>query len=174
MPKGQQTGLALVLGAACLLGAAGAARAQSFTVDIVVDENGNGVISSTESAPTKLPAALQDDPGPGGLSGALTYSLTNPPGLTDGDVLLEEPGGGLSDLIRFNPVETCAADGSLGCLVFYSDNSDGKDSLADIGIPDEFNLNQVVLDESGPRDTTAPSTRQPRGNQALSPEPAAR
>jgi hypothetical protein len=84
------------------------------------------------------------------LAGALTYSLTNPPGLTDGDVLLREPGGGLSDLIRFNPVETCAADGSIGCLVFYSDNSDGQDRLADIGIPDEFNLNQVVLDEVGP------------------------
>lgn len=152
MPKRQKIGLGLVLGAACLLCGIGVARAQpSFSVDIFVDENAHGLFTNSTGFSATLPAALQDDPGPGGLADALTYSLLNPPGLTSGDVLLTEGVNEMiSDVIRFNPAETCAADGSIGCLVFYSDNSDGKDSLADIGFPGETYDNVVVLPELGP------------------------
>ena len=69
----------------------------------------------------------------GGLPSVLTYSMLNPPGLTAGDVLILEPGDGLGDVVRFNPGERCT-DGSLGCLVFYSE-APPFDSLADTPTP---------------------------------------
>jgi hypothetical protein len=106
---------------------------------IIVDENGHGTINGFGGV-QQLPFALQNDPGPGGRRNVLTYSLLNPPRLRAGDVAFDAPGtlepdllyGG--DLIRFNRNETCAADGSIGCLVFYSDNTDGSNDLAD-GLP---------------------------------------
>jgi hypothetical protein len=95
-----------------------------------------------------LPFALLTDPGSGGLTGAETCGLLNPPGLTAGDLLLDEAPGVLSDVIRFNPNETCF--GTTGCLVFYSDKSDGSDSLADIGFPKAFYTNALTVNEVGP------------------------
>jgi hypothetical protein len=125
-----------------------AANAQGFTVTITIDENGNGLFTNSAGFNSSLPFALQTDPGPGGLTGALTYGLLNPPGLTAGDLLIDEGPGVLSDIIRFNPNQTCFT--SIGCLVFYSDNSDGKDSLADIGFPTAFYTNTSTVTEVGP------------------------
>src|SRR5262245_57086364 len=103
------------------------AIAQGFSVTITVDENGHGLLTNTDGVIATLPFALQQDVGPGGLANALTYSLINPPGLTAGDVLLLEfAGGPISDVLRFNPNQTCATN--VGCLVFYSDLSDGPDA----------------------------------------------
>lgn len=111
-----------------------------FSITIRVDENGHGLVTNTAGFSGALPFALQNDPGPGDLNNVLTYSLHNPPGLTAGDVLFDAPGtlepgiafGG--DVVRFNPDQTCA-DGTVGCLVFYLDNLDGFDSLADTSGP---------------------------------------
>ena len=79
-------------------------------------------------------SGFQDDPGPGGLAGVMTYGLLNPPGLVSGDVLLQDGvNGPVLDVIRFNPAEICS--GSTGCLVFYSDNLDGFDALGDTASP---------------------------------------
>ena len=86
--------------------------ADTFTIDEL--GNGVGTIGS---------GFLADDPGPGGLSGVLTYTLPFDP--APGDVHLSE-GSGFLDLIRFNPG---------GSLVFYSDNLDGFVSLADTPSP---------------------------------------
>ena len=60
---------------------------------LTVDENGNGtLVSPFVSGPLVLPSSLAQDPGPGGLAGALTYNLLNPPGLVIGDVILTEGG----------------------------------------------------------------------------------
>src|ERR1700736_5643879 len=95
--------------------------AQLFGANIVttVDEAGNGNLVNPTNGNFRLPSSLSPDPGPGGLSSALTYSLLGPPGLVVGDVLLLEPdsNGVLSDLLRFN------SDNS-GTLVFYSDVTD--------------------------------------------------
>jgi hypothetical protein len=137
-------GLAL---ATWLLSAGGEAFAQ-FSVTITVDENGNGTLTNNANPPffSPLPFALMQDPGPGGLAGAATYGLLNPPGLTAGDLILLEPGavGTLSDIIRFNPNQ------NGGSLVFYSDNTDGKDSLADIGFPSALYTNNFTAFEVGP------------------------
>jgi hypothetical protein len=126
-----------------------ASNAQGFSVTIRVNENGQGLFTNTSGFVSTLPVSFQTDNGPGGFANALTYSLLNPPGLTAGDLLLSESAGGaISDVIRFNPTENC--NGSIGCLVFYSDNLDGIDSLADIGLPTARYTNTVSFAEIGP------------------------
>ena len=151
-----QTGWATVLGTVLLLSAGGAAVADSYTASpgdlvagnivITVNENGNGTINGFQGL-QPLPSARQNDPGPGGLSNVLTYSLVNPPGLTTGDVRILEPGGVLGDVVRFNPNQRCT-DGSLGCLVFYS-ASPPFDSLADTpSPPGALYANTITLTEN--------------------------
>src|SRR5262249_23124364 len=82
-----------------------------------------------------------------GLPAALTYDLTTQPPPVPGDVLLLESGlasqgaAPSSDIIRFN---------APGFLVFYSDNSDGDNALADTGFPTGRYDNPVILTEDGP------------------------
>jgi len=120
-----------------------------FTVTITVDEDGHGNLSNSSGFNSSLPFAMLADPGPGGRASALTYGLLSPPGLTAGDLLLLEPGpsGTISDVIRFNPNETIA--GTVGALVFYSDNLDGADALADTGFPSDFYANNIARVEVG-------------------------
>jgi hypothetical protein len=147
-----------VLGAAFLLSANGIAVAGPYTASpgdlvagnivVTVDENGHGTINGFAGL-QPLPFALQNDPGPGGLANVLTYSLLNPPGLTAGDVLLQDGvGGPILDVVRFNPNETCS--GGTGCLVFYSDNVDGFDALGDTsGPPTARYPNNITILEVG-------------------------
>jgi len=118
---------------------------------MTVDENGNGNI---DGAPVFPAGFLLQDPGPGGLANALNYPLATTAfsigTAVAGDVLITEPGAGgtLSDLIRFRP-GTLFPSPSPSILTFYSDNSDGVDSLADIGFPTALNANRVTLPETG-------------------------
>jgi hypothetical protein len=113
-----------------------------FSVAITVDEQGHGLFTNTDGFSSVLTGTLQNDPGPGGRTNVLTYSLLNPPGLTSGDVLLTE-GNTFLDVIRFNA--------SNGTLVFYSDNIDGFDSLGDTpGPPGALYVNGALIPEVGP------------------------
>jgi len=156
MIKAQPTAWAAVLSTALLLSASSIALAGPYTVSpgdlvagnivLTVDENGHGTLNGF-LGPQPLPFALQNDPGPGGLPSVLTYSMLDPPGLTAGDVLILEPGDGLGDVVRFNPGESCT-DGSLGCLVFYSE-APPFDSLADTpSPPGAFYANTITLTEN--------------------------
>jgi hypothetical protein len=131
-----------------------AALNASALVTITVDENGNGTWDGT---PLSSAGILAPDTGPGGLPNALTYylgvSVPPPAGTTigyvqPGDLIIREQASGpFSDLIRFR-----AGDPNFfipASLVFYSDNSDGADSLADIGFPTAFNANTFTIVESG-------------------------
>jgi hypothetical protein len=116
-------------------------------IGITVDENCHGTINGF-LGPQALPCGFMTDPGPGGLNNVMTYDLLNPPGLVAGDVLLTDAGVVL-DVIRFNPNQR-GPGGGLGTLVFYSDNVDGFDSLADtVGPPTAFYANQVRVPEVG-------------------------
>jgi len=126
--------------------------------NVTVDENGNGT-------GTLGSGFLAPDPGPGGLTSALTYDLlfAAPPVddvfsiaafVTPGDVVLLEQGV-VSDVIRFNSffdggIDILAFDGSPFTLVFYSDSLDGSDALADTGLPTAFYTNVVRIEEIGP------------------------
>jgi hypothetical protein len=126
---------------------------------ITVDENGHGNITSIGGS-FNTTGTLAADPGPGGLSAALTYNLLGPPSLVAGDLLLDESPGVLSDIIRFN-----STGSGNGTLVFYSDTSDGADSLADTGFPTSQYTNTVTLTEVGPEGangiTYIPTANQP-------------
>ena len=125
--------MAILAAVGCLLLAAPCARGQGFTLR--VDENGNGLLNGGAH-----PGFLQVDTGPGGLPNALTYTL--PIAGFVGDLLLQEPGGGYSDLIRFN---------GNGTLVFYSDLPEAGElpELADIGLPAAGYPNVVTVVETG-------------------------
>jgi hypothetical protein len=100
---------------------------------LVFDEKGNGAFG---------PGFLANDPGPGGLHAVLTYHL--PFAGVPGDVLLTDAnaGGAFLDVIRFN---------GNGTLIFYSDNVDGADSLADTpSPPSALYPNQTRIPEVGP------------------------
>src|SRR3989442_8354446 len=121
--------------------------------NVTVDENGNGI-------GTLGPGFLAPDPGPGAHPLVLTYDLSFAPGavLTPGDVLLfdpNEPGSPVLDVIRFNSffdgTGVAALDASPFTLVFYSDNIDGFDALADtVGLPGILYTNQARIPEVGP------------------------
>lgn len=110
-----------------------------FSVTITVNENGNGHLTNTAGVNDVLPETVTADPGPGGSASALTYGLLNPPGLTAGDLFLDDSPGVISDVIRFNPNE------NGGSLVFYSNDNNGQ--LADGPLPTSFYTDQFVLSE---------------------------
>lgn len=108
--------------------------------DVVVgiDENCNGAASVPLVGTFPLGCNFGADPGPGGLPNVMTYSNGFGVTFTQGDVLLLDNGVPL-DVIRFNGDTT---------IIFYSDNLDGLDDLADtIGPPGAFYQNFVTLDE---------------------------
>lgn len=149
--RSYKVGMRKTLRSALLLGITLSASAfAQFSINISTDELGDSRFTNTAGFNGSLPFALQNDPGPGGLSSALTYDLLNPPGLTAGDLILLEPdgAGAVSDIIRFNPAEV-GPGGGTGSLVFYSDSGDGADSLADIGFPTTLYENNLSLLEIG-------------------------
>lgn len=151
---------ALAVAAVLSLGAT-AARAQNNPI-ITVDESGVGSLLFPGGSFFSAPGVLARDPGPGGNILALTYNLLGPPGLVAGDVFLTEPGGFISDVIRFNPAGTSV--GYAASLVFYSDPTGGS-ALADRLFPtanytNVFSLAEVVT-ASGSGATYTPTANQP-------------
>ena len=135
-----------------------ASRALAATINVSVDEKGNGSIN-TGSGPTAIPGSLQQDPGPGGQASALTYVL-NAPNLTAGDLMLSDSGK-VDDIIRFNPAGAGGNPNYLASLVFYSSNSGGVDSLAD-GLPPLANYTNILtVPEVGNGAQYTPTSGQP-------------
>ncbi len=117
-----------------ILIAAGCLATCAFADIISIDENGHGI-------GTKGQGYLANDPGPGGLQMVLTYNL--PFFVHPGDVLLYDSNGSVQDIIRFNKHR----------VVFYSDNIDGFDSLADTsGPPTKLRKTRIFLPELGTED----------------------
>lgn len=159
------SGRVLLAAAALLFGLSESASAQ-FSITMSLDENCHGTFTNTNGFFSPLPCTIQADPGPGGLPAVLTYGMLSPPGLTAGDLLLQETVGAsviLSDVIRFNPNENCS--GTTGCLLFYSDIAGGVDGLADTGFPTANYTNTLLLTEVGPEGangiTYTPTAGQP-------------
>ena len=123
---------------------------------VTVDEDGNGTIVFTIPPgifPT--PGVLRADPGPGGLSSALTYDLLGPhSGFVAGDLIVSHFNfQGLppttSDVIRFNTLRLDAT-GHIAypdALVFYSDIDADGPKLADTGLPTALYTNQLTVFE---------------------------
>jgi len=102
-----------------------------FTLNF--DENGNGSVSVNGGAFVPTVGVLADDPSQAGVQLVLTYTLPEP--VTAGTVQVLEPvTGGLTDAIRFTNA-TGALIGTADRMIFYSDNAEGVDALADTGFP---------------------------------------
>jgi hypothetical protein len=130
---------------ALLLVTAGSLHAQTPTVVINVQEDGQNTFTSSVSGNGSLAFLMAADPGPGGLALALTFRLGSPPALVAGDVFLFELGATTpSDIIRFNPSGTGSA-GYPASLVFYSLLGGGL--LADTGFPTSSYTNNLNITE---------------------------
>jgi PEP-CTERM motif len=149
--------IVLVLWAlALLLSGVGPAAAQGNNPIITADEKGNGSLTFPASAPVPTIGVLGQDPGPGGRSNALIYSLLGPPSLVAGDVLVTEPGGAVGDIIRFN----AASDQNPAEFVFYS--QPGGTDLADLaGFPSANYTNVLTIPEINGIINFTPGSGQP-------------
>ena len=112
-------------------------------------ENGLGQVELPNGLVIPLPHVLAPDPGPGGLSSALTFNLHPDNPLLPGDLVLREVSGTISDVIRFNLGAPLGPPFTVS-VVFYSNDSEGL--LADTGLPTLLQANTVTLLEnnSGP------------------------
>jgi hypothetical protein len=110
-------------------------------------ETGQGKLELPNGFVVLLPGVLAPDPGPGGLSSALTFTAhPAEENLVVGDLFLLDGNGRVSDILRFNP--GAAISGQP--IVFYSNDSNGL--LADTGLPAGFYANSLTILEnpSGP------------------------
>lgn len=86
-------------------------------VIFAADSHGNGLGFAQGGFLRPLYSYISQDPGPGGNSTALTYSLDYPPSIVPGDVALIDPSNSHYDgLIRFNPGD----QNTSASFVFYS------------------------------------------------------
>ena len=135
-------------------------------------ENGQGKLELPPPIGIVIPftGVLMSDPGPGGLSSALAFTA-HPlvRAFPEGDVVLLNASGHVSDILRFDP-ETSPGPGSPQLIFFYSNDHGGL--LADTRLPSSMFSNPVIIQEnpSGPTIyTPAPgqpgfSTDSPLGN----------
>ena len=141
--------------------ACGSAWAQNNPL-ITFNEFGTGTLLFPSGQPIPMSCVPTADPGPGGKTTPplpLFCNLLGPPSLVLGDLIITEPAGGTTDLLRFANLQ-----GLLGFFI-YSDNVDGVDALADVGLPTAFNTNTATVTEVGPEGangiTYTPTANQP-------------
>ncbi len=145
--------------ATSLLFCIAAPHAFPLEVTITLHEDGAGTIQNNLGNVSPLFHSITSDPGPGGLSNALTFDLFNPPGLIAGDLVLLDATGVISDIIRFNPAGT-GSPSYLGSAVFYSLAGGGE--LADMGFPTSLYANDLRVTENLRGSTTyTPSLGEP-------------
>ena len=156
-----------------LAASANTLRAAPLLPTFSFHENGNGQLELPNGFVILLSGALTTDPGPGGLASALAFTahpLVAP--FPEGDVVLLDASGHVSDILRFDP-ETSPGPGSPQLIFFYSNDHGGL--LADTGLPSQMFTNTVTIQEnpSGPTIYTPVagqpgfSTDSPLGNSFL-------
>jgi len=94
-----------------------------------------------------LTGMLMSDPGPGGLSSDMDFTA-HPrvaPGFPEGDVVLLDASGHVSDILRFD-LEQNPGAGSPQLIFFYSNDHAGL--LADTGLPSSMFSNTVTIQEN--------------------------
>jgi hypothetical protein len=115
---------------------------------VTFDENGSAMISVNGGPMMTLTGTLITDPTQpvGGGAQVLAYSLPEP--VITGTVSFTEPGGGISDWLRFTNatgVVNGSSSGPGALMLFYSDNMDSPLSPADVGAP-PFKTGDNTLD----------------------------
>jgi hypothetical protein len=131
---------------------ASTANAAALVFTATMDENGVGTIVGPAGGVLPVAGAMAPDPGPGGLTYALTYAVPFLPSLVAGDLIILENGDEISDVVRFNSAGTGGIETYPASVVFYSDIFDGVHALADTGFPTAFYNNSVRIFEVGPEE----------------------
>jgi len=99
------------------------------------DENGHGTATVIGGPTAALPFVVGANPSnPTGFPLTLIYTLPQP--VVTGNVTFAEPGGGVSDALRFTNA-TGDVSGTVGgtLMIYYSDIDASPPDLADSGIP---------------------------------------
>jgi hypothetical protein len=118
------------------------ATSDPFTVRF--DENGNGTVSQNGGPFRPLLELRLPDP----LNGfTLVPTFFLPELVITGDLRVTEPGGTLSDIVRFPDL---AGTGRTSLMMYYSDNTDRADSLSDVGLPARLQNVLATVAEVGP------------------------
>jgi hypothetical protein len=115
------------------------------------DENGNGTASVIGGSTAPLPFVVGPNPSnPAGFPLTLIYTLPQP--VVTGSVTFTEPGGGVSDALRFTNAAGDISGTQGGTLmIFYSDFEAGVPTvLADTGIPANINTGNFVACPTAP------------------------
>jgi hypothetical protein len=113
---------------------------------LTFQESGQGKVELPNGAVIPLPGALASDPGPGGLSSALTFTAhPAEENFVVGDVLFLDGAGQVSDVLRFNP-DPGPGPRLTSPILFYSNDSAGL--LADLGLPTAFYTNKLTISEN--------------------------
>jgi hypothetical protein len=137
MKKHARVCLSITLTLVIVLVRAAMASAQAVPV-IAFGEDG---VSGGSLGP--LPSSFGPDPlSTGAPAATLFYTL--PFNVVTGDVQLTEPPTGISDLVRFENLP-----GGPGAIFFYSDNLDGGENPADVGLPPLLTSTPTVIAETG-------------------------
>lgn len=116
-------------------------------VTITIDENGNAASSNPGVLGAPVSQGLVPDPTFGITGPVVLYSLGDI--ALQGEVIITEPSASatlvVSDVIRFVQLTP-----GINRILFYSDNADGGDALADTGLPTQtFGTNPQTLMEVG-------------------------
>ena len=120
---------------------------------------------SLAAASFPFTGVLMSDTGPGGLTSALAFTahpLAAP--FPEGDVVLMDANGDVSDILRFNPEEN-PGPGAPQLIFFYS--NDHRGLLADTGLPSS--MYEQHGHYSGEPDPVQPSIPQLKASQAFLP-----
>lgn len=109
--------------------------------------NAQGMIQLPNGVTIPLTGSYKSDPGPGGLSSALTFTFRPAEGsaFVVGDVLLLGVGGVVADVIRYNPAVLVA--GVLTQQVFFYSQA-GSGLMSSTGLPSSFYANSRTLPEN--------------------------
>jgi len=128
---------------------AGAIGGGSDRFTLNFDEFGNGFASVNGGPTVASPGVMLPDPTQPGNPLVLTFLLPQVP-VNAGEELIMEPGGGVSDVIRWTNAAGATSGLVADRMIYYSDNIDGIDSLADTsGLPVNFNPGSPFVNEIG-------------------------
>ncbi|HEV2593872.1 MAG TPA: PEPxxWA-CTERM sorting domain-containing protein [Sphingomicrobium sp.] len=160
---------ATALAVSALISSASASAQSVPQRTITIDENGKGTVTAVGAPTVTLASGVGTDPGPGGLSNVLFYTLTTGLNAVTGDVYLQDLINDqlvTLDVIRFNP-GPAATTALPGSIFFYSDNIDGVDNLGDTPSPpggaysNTVTLREIGLEGIGDGASYTPTANQP-------------
>ena len=147
LPMARSLALALALalalpGAAALAALPGDPMPGDPRIIVELDEFCDGWLSYDGQNYEQLPCDFIPDP----LSGIVVPTFTLPFPVAAGDVIVLEPQGNLSEVLRFPDID---GSGYTPLVMLFSDIEDGADAPADVGLPDSFQHNLGRTTEIG-------------------------